>query len=131
MENNRTKENEVGVDIDRTASIHTIEGDSELGSCITSTTDCRVRAKALCGTSVARKHAKLYFQSRSTHGELVNTGLEALIVPGLGGNLLSVGALKEKGLKFDLLQAQTMLKCGRHAFLICTDGLRIYSTSST
>lgn len=43
-------------------------------------------------------------------------------MPGLGANVLfSVGASKEKGVKFDLLHAQPTLRCGRHAFPISAD----------
>lgn len=74
--------------INSTASTRMIDGEYELGNYMKSTTDRSARENASCWISGAKKRRKLDSQFKNTQGELVKICLEALIVPGLGANLL-------------------------------------------
>lgn len=51
---------------------------------------------------------------------MVPVALEILLVNNLGANILSLGALTEKGVMCDLLSTPPMLRHGNHAFPIST-----------
>lgn len=88
--------------------------------------DCNVRIQGSCGTSRSTSKGTLTFRLQNDRDGLVPIALEVLVVPNLGANIFSVGALDEKGVEFDLLLTPPALRKGEHAFLVSREVKRMY-----
>ena len=88
--------------------------------------DCAVRIIGSCGTSSATKKGTLKFGIRHAHNDVIKVALDVLLVRDLGANILSVGALAEKGVKCDLMSTPPALRRGDQSFPISTALPRMY-----
>ncbi|CAB1121335.1 unnamed protein product [Ectocarpus sp. CCAP 1310/34] len=112
--------------IDSGASSHMVNAQSRMFKHVLNPVDCAVRIIGSCGTSSATKKGTLKFGIRNAHEEVVKVGLNVLLVRDLGTNILSVGALAEKGLKCDLISTLPALRRGDRTFPISTAVPRMY-----
>ncbi|CAB1113561.1 unnamed protein product [Ectocarpus sp. CCAP 1310/34] len=112
--------------IDTAASSHMVDAESRMSKRVFDPVDCAVRIIGSCGTSSATKKGTLKFGIRSEHGNIVTVALDVLLVRYLGANILSVGALAEKGVKCDLMSMPPALRRGDQAFPISIAVPRMY-----
>lgn len=112
--------------IDSAASSHMVCTESRLSKHVRDPVDCAVRIIGSCGTSNATKKGTLKFGIRNDKNNVVPVALEVLLVRNLGANILSVGALAEKGVMCDLLSTPPALRNGNHVFPISTAVRRMY-----
>ncbi|CAB1099484.1 unnamed protein product [Ectocarpus sp. CCAP 1310/34] len=112
--------------IDSAASSHMVDEQSRLSHHVLNPVDCAVRIIGSCGTSDATKKGTLKFGVRNDQDQVVRVALEVLLVRGLGANILSVGALAEKGVMCDLMSTPPALRMGNQVFPISTAVPRMY-----
>lgn len=112
--------------IDTAASSHMVDAHSPMSKQVVNPVDCAVRIIGSCGTSNASKKGILKVGIRDALDNVVKVALEVLLVRDLGANILSVGALAEKGVKCDLMSTPPALRRGDQAFPISTAVPRMY-----
>eukprot|EP00752_Nemacystus_decipiens_P002677 g2503.t1 len=112
--------------IDSGASSHMVDDESRMSKHVLNPVDCAVRIIGSCGTSSATKKGTLKFGIRNAHNDVVKVALDVLLVRDLGANILSVGALAEKGVKCDLMSTPPALRRGDQSFPISTAVPRMY-----
>ena len=88
--------------------------------------DCCMRVRGSCGVTTARTKGTLVFRVGNDRGELVPVHLEVLIVPNSGSSVFSVGALREKVAKLDLMANPPVLRGGNSAFPVSTEYPRMF-----
>ncbi|CAB1110066.1 unnamed protein product [Ectocarpus sp. CCAP 1310/34] len=115
--------------VDTAASSHMVSADSYASRHVTEKSDCNVRIKGSCGTSSAAQKGILRFGISNDRNQLVPVELQVLLVDNLGANILSVGALKERGVMCDLLSTPPALRSSDQAFPISTEISRMYSVN--
>ncbi len=115
--------------VDTAASSHMVSADSYASRYVTEKSDCNVRIKGSCGTSSAAQKGILRFGISNDRNQLVPVELQVLLVDNLGANILSVGALKERGVMCDLLSTPPALRSSDQAFPISTEISRMYSVN--
>ncbi|CAB1119293.1 unnamed protein product [Ectocarpus sp. CCAP 1310/34] len=113
--------------IDSAASSHMICTESRMSKHVRDPVDCAVRIIGSCGTSNAtKKNGTIKFGILNVKNTVVPVAVEVLLVRNLGANILSVGALAEKGVMCDLLSTPPALRHGNHVFPISTAVRRMY-----
>eukprot|EP00903_Cladosiphon_okamuranus_P021851 g20088.t1 len=112
--------------VDSAASSHMVDEQSRLSHHVLNPVDCAVRIIGSCGTSDATKKGTLKFGVRNDQDQVVRVALEVLLVRGLGANILSVGALAEKGVMCDLMSTPPALRTGNQVFPLSTAVPRMY-----
>ena len=111
---------------DSTASRHVVSEESFISKHVVEKTDCSVRIKGSCGTSIATKKGTLIFGIQNTQDQVILVALEVVLVPDLGASIFSVGAQAEKGVKCNLLSTPPVLLHGTNVFPIETEVPRMY-----
>ena len=115
--------------IDSATSSHMVCTEPRISKQVIKLTDCDVRIIGSCGTSNATKKDTLRFGVRNAQHQIIPVALEVLLVRNPGANICSVGALAEKGVKYDLLSTPPALRHGSHTFPISTAIPRMYAKS--
>lgn len=77
------------------------DSDSNLSRHATREARCDIVIHGSCGKTRPRRSGRLDFTVVKTKGKRGRVYLEVLVMPTLGVNLFSVGALKEEGVHFD------------------------------
>ena len=112
--------------IDTAASSHMVWAESPVATHVGERYACNVQVEGSCGQSNATQKGKLKFGLRNDKNETIPVSLEVLLVPDLGANIFSVGALEEKGVLCDLMSTPPALRGGQHAFPISKEIPRMY-----
>ncbi|CAB1110564.1 unnamed protein product [Ectocarpus sp. CCAP 1310/34] len=110
----------------RYTNVFQVDAQSRMSKHVLNPVDCAVRIIGSCGTSSATKKGTLKFGIRNAHDEVVKVALDILLVRDLGANILSVGALAEKGVKCDLMSTPPALRRGDQTSLISTAVPQMY-----
>ena len=102
--------------IDSAASSHMVSDESFISKHMVEKADSSVRIKGSCGKSSTTKKGTLKFGIRNTQDQVIPVASEVLLVRDLGASIFSVGALAEKGVKYNLLSTPSAPMKGQAVF---------------
>lgn len=98
--------------LDSAATAHMIHGDSNLSRYVTRETRCDIVTHGSCSKTRAERKGRLDFTVTNTKGRRRGVyHLEVPVAPKLGANLLSLGALEEKGARSGSSRSPPVPRC--------------------